>query len=319
MPPSTTASRSPRAMSASTSSSVSDLAGFDGGRWWVQDLAASLPARLIPVDASDVLDLCAAPGGKTMQLAAAGHRVTAVDASKSRLGTTARESCSGRISSARPRPGRCADVEAGARSSTRSCSTRPARRPAPSAATPRCSTAPAPRIIAESAELQARLLARAAAWLKPGGTLVYSVCSLEPEEGEEVVTGFLARQSRFRASTGRAGPARLRHAATTAGWIRILPGLLEEQGGLDGFFMARLVRAQLIASNRRHGRSAHRPVDPVRRLRPARRGSARDRRGRRRLDPHRRHGRPFRAQPHHRPGRGEGAPPAHAPSRSTSI
>src|SRR5438270_5469250 len=67
------------------SSSVAELAGFGEGRWWVQDLAASLPARLIPADARDVLDLCAAPGGKTMQLAAAGHQMTAVDASQNRL------------------------------------------------------------------------------------------------------------------------------------------------------------------------------------------------------------------------------------------
>ena len=143
------------------SASVTELPGFGEGRWWVQDLAASLPARLIPADASDVLDLCAAPGGKTMQLAAAGHRVTAVDSSESRLGTTARES---RPHASRRRAGRrrCAEVGAGPRSSTRSCSTRPARRRAPSAAIPRCSTARGPRSSPTSAELQAQLLDRAA-------------------------------------------------------------------------------------------------------------------------------------------------------------
>ena len=86
MPPSTAACRSRRSHVRLESTSVAELPGFGEGRWWVQDLAASLPARLIPADAKDVLDLCAAPGGKTMQLAAAGHAVTAVDASESRLG-----------------------------------------------------------------------------------------------------------------------------------------------------------------------------------------------------------------------------------------
>ena len=87
------------------------LPGFGEGRWWVQDLAASLPARLIPAGAEEVLDLCAAPGGKTMQLAAAGHRVTAVDASKSRLATTAREPVS-HASRGRAVDGGSADLEA---------------------------------------------------------------------------------------------------------------------------------------------------------------------------------------------------------------
>ena len=113
MPPSTAACRSRRAMSGWKARPSPSLPGFGGGRWWVQDLAASLPARLIPADAQDVLDLCAAPGGKTMQLAAAGHRVTAVDASESRLGRL-RENLERTQPRRRARRGRRADLEADA-------------------------------------------------------------------------------------------------------------------------------------------------------------------------------------------------------------
>jgi len=98
-----------------------------------------------------------------------------------------------------------------------------------------------PRIIAEAAVFQAQLLARAANWLKPGGSLVYSVCSLEPEEGEQVVRAFLDSTS----GIAVVAPGGLPDFAAPApeGWVRILPGLLKAQGGLDGFFTARLVRA----------------------------------------------------------------------------
>jgi 16S rRNA (cytosine967-C5)-methyltransferase len=98
-----------------------------------------------------------------------------------------------------------------------------------------------PRLIAESAEVQARLLDRAAQWLKPGGTLVYSVCSLEPEEGEQVIRAFVERHPKFEIGPLSALPGFV--PAAEEGWARILPGLLEAEGGLDGFFMARLVRA----------------------------------------------------------------------------
>ena len=167
-----------------------------------------------------------------------------------------------------------------------------------------------PRVIAEGAQLQQRLLARAADWVKPGGALVYSVCSLEPEEGEQVVQRFLesrnglqvdAAARRRIAAIHRAGRARLRPD-------RARPARKRRRA-------RRLLRRapcpqRRLASNRAHGRAADRPLHPLRRFRAARRGSARDRRGRRRLDPHRRDGRPFRAQHHHRPGGGEGASPA---------
>jgi 16S rRNA (cytosine967-C5)-methyltransferase len=220
------------------SSSVTELAGFEAGRWWVQDLAASLPARLIRSAATEVLDLCAAPGGKTMQLAAAGHRVTAVDSSAIRVD---------RLRENLRRTHLEADLV------TADALTWKAKREydailldAPCSATgtfrrhPEVLYRAKPRVIAEGAELQGKLLDRAVHWLKPGASLVYSVCSLEPQEGEEVMTAFLARHPGFRIEPPSDFPQFV--PISPAGWVRILPGLLEEEGGLDGFFMARLVR-----------------------------------------------------------------------------
>jgi 16S rRNA (cytosine967-C5)-methyltransferase len=220
------------------SSSVTELAGFEAGRWWVQDLAASLPARLIRSAATEVLDLCAAPGGKTMQLAAAGHRVTAVDSSAIRVD---------RLRENLRRTHLEADLV------TADALTWKAKREydailldAPCSATgtfrrhPEVLYRAKPRVIAEGAELQGKLLDRAVHWLKPGASLVYSVCSLEPQEGEEVIRAFLARHSDFRIEPPSDLPQFVPISAD--GWVRILPGLLEAEGGLDGFFMARLVR-----------------------------------------------------------------------------
>ena len=219
-------------------SAVAELPGFGSGRWWVQDLAASLPARLIPDASTDVLDLCAAPGGKTMQLAAAGHRVTAVDSSESRLR---------RLNENLRRTHLDADLV-----TADAFKWKPDRQfdaillDAPCSATgtfrrhPEVLYRARPKIVADSAELQARLLAHAAEWLKPGGTLVYSVCSLEPQEGEERIATFLSGHDDF----ALAPPEGLPKFATASepGWVRILPSLLEAEGGLDGFFIARLVR-----------------------------------------------------------------------------
>ena len=220
------------------SSSVIELPGFGGGRWWVQDLAASLPARLISSDARDVLDLCAAPGGKTMQLAAAGHKVTAVDASKSRLARL-RENLERTHLDATL-------VQADALEWKPNQQFDAILLDAPCSATgtfrrhPEVLYRARPQVIAENAELQAQLLAIASQWLKPGGTLVYSVCSLEQQEGEEVVERFLDDHPDY--SLGTAGGLPEFAPVADRGWSRILPGLLEAEGGLDGFFMARLVR-----------------------------------------------------------------------------
>jgi len=221
------------------SSSVAALPGFEQGRWWVQDLAASLPARLIPNEARNVIDLCAAPGGKTMQLAAAGHPVTAIDSSESRLGrlrdNLARTHLEAEL------------VEADALKWQADRQYDAILLDAPCSATgtfrrhPEVLYRARPRQIRDGAELQGTLLDRAADWLKPGGVLVYSVCSLEPAEGEETVRAFLERNSRFKVDAPDRLPAFV--PISPEGWVRILPGLLEEQGGLDGFFMARLVRA----------------------------------------------------------------------------
>ncbi|QIK96940.1 RsmB/NOP family class I SAM-dependent RNA methyltransferase [Sphingomonas sp. HDW15A] len=220
------------------SAAVPGLPGYDEGGWWVQDLASSLPARLIPQSANTVLDLCAAPGGKTMQLAAAGHDVTALDRSKSRLA---------RLRDNLARTGLAATtVVADALEWSNGGLFDAVLLDAPCSASgtfrrhPEVLYRARQAIIAESAELQAQLLDRAAACVRVGGSLVYAVCSLEPEEGESQLRSFLDRHPHFRLEP--AGVDILGIAPSPEGWLRILPGMLEEQGGLDGFFTAHLVR-----------------------------------------------------------------------------
>jgi 16S rRNA (cytosine967-C5)-methyltransferase len=222
------------------SAAVADLPGYSEGRWWVQDLAASLPARLIPKAQRTVLDLCAAPGGKTMQLAAAGHCVTSLDWSENRLerlrenlGRTRLTADLVHEDAAVWEPGRTFDA---------------ILLDAPCSATgtfrrhPEVLYRARPRVITDNAQLQAGLLAGAAAWLKVGGALVYSVCSLEPEEGERVIADFLADHPDFAVDPPQPGEFPGFVTPTPEGFVRILPGLLESDGGLDGFFIARLVR-----------------------------------------------------------------------------
>ncbi len=222
------------------SSSVAALPGFDQGRWWVQDLAASLPARLIPEGARDVLDLCAAPGGKTMQLAAAGHSVTAVDSSKSRLGRL-RENLDRTHLDATL-------IEADA------LTWRPRKKfdaillDAPCSATgtfrrhPEVLYRARPQVIEENSKLQRKLLERAVEWLKPEGSIVYSVCSLEPQEGERLIPDFLAGNSKVESHPAQPGEIPSLATHSSQAWLRILPGVLDAEGGLDGFFIVRLVR-----------------------------------------------------------------------------
>jgi 16S rRNA (cytosine967-C5)-methyltransferase len=217
---------------------ITMLPGFGEGRWWVQDLAASLPARVVPASAKSVLDACAAPGGKLHRLAAAGHEVTALDRSESRLA---------RLADNLVRTGLKAEtIVADALDWMPEHPFDAVLLDAPCSATgtfrrhPEVLYRARPAIIEQGADLQARLLARAAGWVRPGGSLVYAVCSLEPQEGEQRIEAFLAEQADFRLE-----PAPLLvHGVTPheRGWLRVIPGMLEAQGGLDGFFTAHLVR-----------------------------------------------------------------------------
>lgn len=219
---------------------VESLADFKAGDWWVQDLAAQIPARLLGAgEGRSALDLCAAPGGKTMQLAASGWKVTALDMSKRRLDL---------LKDNLKRTGlKASPVRADA------LTWEPKHRfdailiDAPCTATGTCRRHPdvLHRIgkgqVAEMAELQRALAAKAAEWLNPGGVLVYAVCSLEAEEGEEQAAWIDAELGLTREPiTPEELPAGL--APTADGALRTHPGMLAEQGGLDGFFVARWVR-----------------------------------------------------------------------------
>ncbi len=218
-------------------SAVERLAGFEEGAWWVQDLAASLPARLLGRgEGRRVLDLCAAPGGKTLQLAAAGWQVTSLDKSVKRLD---------RLVENLDRTGLKAEVVA-----ADALTWEPSRAydaillDAPCTATGTCRRHPdvlhriGPRQIAEMAELQAQLLARAADWLAPGGTLVYATCSLEPEEGEQQAAAVSLEPLPIEPVELPAGLV-----PSLDGTARTRPGQLAEFGGIDGFFIARWQRA----------------------------------------------------------------------------
>jgi len=218
-----------------------DVAGWPGyadGRWWVQDAAAAIPARLLGVRPGETaLDLCAAPGGKTFQLAAAGAKVTALDRSAERLR---------RVANGLARMGLAAEVVAADAAAWGDPRTFDAvLLDAPCSATGTFRRHPdvlwnvRPGDIASLATAQARLLAAAAEHVAPGGRLVYSVCSLEPEEGEAQVNGFLAANREFSLdpmTPGEGGAPAV--SLAPEGWLRILPQ--QAPGGLDGFFIARL-------------------------------------------------------------------------------
>jgi 16S rRNA (cytosine967-C5)-methyltransferase len=220
---------------------ITELPGFGDGAWWVQDLAASIPARLLGAgEGRHVLDLCAAPGGKTMQLAASGWRVTAIDQSKRRLE---------RLSENLERTGLSADVlTADIRTWSPQAPADAVLLDAPCTATGIYRRHPdvlhriGQRQIAELAELQALLIDRAAQWVAPGGVLLYATCSLEQAEGEDQARGFLARNPGFAPFVPDTAVLPDGVSTTGEGFIRTLPATLMGQGGVDGFFIARFRR-----------------------------------------------------------------------------
>jgi len=221
---------------------VDALPGYDEGAWWVQDAAAALPALLLgEVQGQRVLDIGAAPGGKTAQLAAMGGKVTAVERSPRRAEFLVRNL--GRLSldaeilvadAAEWRPPAQFDA---------------VLLDAPCTATgtirrhPDVPWAKSPADVARLAEAQGKLLDAAVGFVAPEGRLVYAVCSLQPEEGPQRIEALLATDARIERDPIRADELHgFPVGLTEAGEVRTLPSDLAASGGLDGFFIARLRR-----------------------------------------------------------------------------
>jgi 16S rRNA (cytosine967-C5)-methyltransferase len=224
---------------------IPSLPGFAEGVWWVQDAAAALPARLLgDVSGRSVADICAAPGGKTLQLALAGAEVTAVDRVETRMArlrdNLRRVGCSAETVVAD-----AATWEAGPFDAVlldAPCSSTGAIRRHPDIPWRKRESD-----IATLAGLQESLLDRAIGLTRPGGVVVFCTCSLEPEEGEELIEAALARDPRIRRKPLDPGEiAGLEGLVTAQGDLRTLPCQWPDpeprMSGLDGFYAARLER-----------------------------------------------------------------------------
>lgn len=225
---------------AADAGQISTLPGYATGDWWVQDAAAAVAARVLdPRPGERILDLCAAPGGKTLQLAAAGAEVTAVDISENRLA---------RLRENLGRTGLTAQVVAAdALTWTPQAPFDAVLLDAPCSATgtirrhPDLPFVKTGEDIAELVRLQVQLIDRALGFLKPGGRLVFCTCSLLPEEGEGQVESALNRHPGLRVEPPR--PMGLpKTALHKSGAIRLRPDHWADRGGMDGFFIARLQR-----------------------------------------------------------------------------
>jgi 16S rRNA (cytosine967-C5)-methyltransferase len=216
---------------------VTELSGFAEGAFWVQDTAAALPAALLAARPGErVADLCAAPGGKTAQLAATGAAVTAIERDGARLARLA-----GNLERLRL-PAELVQADVTAWSTDRLFDAVLLDAPCSATGTirrhPDVAWLKRPRDVAAMAAQQDRLLAAAASLLRPGGRLIYAVCSLQPEEQEPAIAGRRLRPEPF----SEAELAAIPQARTPAGTLRTLPCLWPEFGGMDGFFAARFTK-----------------------------------------------------------------------------
>jgi 16S rRNA (cytosine967-C5)-methyltransferase len=220
---------------------VTELVGFEAGSFWVQDAAAALPARLLNVQPGErVVDLCAAPGGKTAQLAAAGASVAAL------------ERDAHRIARLRENLRRCQlsveTIQADATAWTSSQQFDAVLLDAPCSATgtirrhPDVPHTKRPRDVRSLTETQDKLLSAAIAMLRPGGRLIYAVCSLQPEETVPRIEAVLAHQAVRHDPFSQEELGTLPEALTDRGFLRTLPSLWADRGGMDGFFAARLIK-----------------------------------------------------------------------------
>ncbi len=225
-----------------TGGRIEDLPGFAEGEWWVQDAAASLPVRLFgDVTGKQVIDLCAAPGGKTLQLAAGGAIVTAVDRSDTRMRRVQENLARLKLSAT------CVTADATVWQPPAPVSYVLLDAPCSATGTIRRHPDIAWRKTQEQINglmaLQDRLLAAAAAMLAPGGILIFCTCSLQPEEGAERIEAFLAKGAPFvRVPIRPEEVGGMGELITQHGELRTLPFHLGEQGGMDGFYAARLQR-----------------------------------------------------------------------------